>query len=79
MQEKMPVPLSGFVELGKKARVQKEKWFMKSAIALSVNDDPELLLSLAKKLRFKALVEDLDPFPFYIPSMEEFLDGESFK
>ena len=67
------VPVEVLVELAGRAKVLNEGWVQRSLLGLSVGYDADLVDALLARLRVRALVEVLDPFPFDIPCEEDFL------
>jgi hypothetical protein len=63
----------------KKTKSEKEPWCIKRLLAIARTDDPELVRSFVERLRYKALVEELDPMPFYIPTLHEFMGEDSIE
>lgn len=66
------MPIEAYVELARRARVLDEEWVQRALFALAVSNDPGLANALVMKLRLRAVVELIDPFPFDIPSQEDF-------
>ena len=72
-QQHSLVPITYFLELAKKAKVQNERWIKNSLSILAVTSEPGLANALLMHLRLKAVAEELDPFPFDTPAEEEFV------
>ena len=66
------VPFYHLVALAKQARADKEEWVQRALLTLAVSDEPGLKHALVMKLKLRALVEQLDPFPFDIPLDSDF-------
>ena len=67
------IPVHVLIELARQAKVLDEEWVQRSLLTLSVVDSPGLANALLVRLRVRALVETLDPYPFDIPSEEDFV------
>jgi hypothetical protein len=70
---KQSVPVHVLVELAAQAKALDEEWVQRSLLTLSVVDSPGLANALLVRLRVRALIETLDPYPFDIPSEEDFV------
>jgi hypothetical protein len=70
---KQSVPVHVLVELAAQAKALDEEWVQRSLLTLSVVDSPGLANALLIRLRVRALIETLDPYPFDIPSEEDFV------
>lgn len=66
------MPIEPFVELAKRSRALEEEWVLRSLLALAVTNDAGLANAFVMRLRLRAVVELIDPFPFDIPSQEDF-------
>ena len=72
-QVQQSVPVHVLVELAAQAKALDEEWVQRSLLTLSVVDSPGLANALLVRLRVRALIETLDPYPFDIPSEEDFV------
>jgi hypothetical protein len=66
------VPVETLVELAKRARALDDSWVQRALFGYAVSNDPGLARALVMRLKLRAFVELLDPFPFDIPSEEAF-------
>ena len=71
-QKNTLMPISRYVELAKKAKLDNEAWVQKALFALMVTENEKLASALAARLNILALVEELDPYPFATPRMDDF-------
>ncbi len=68
-----PVPVTALIELARQAKALEDQYVQRVLLALAVTNDPGLANALTMKLRLRAVVEMIDPFPFDTPEEEEFV------
>ena len=68
-----PVPVTALIELARQAKALDDQYVQRALLALAVTNDPGLANALTMKLRLRAVVEMIDPFPFDTPEEEEFV------
>lgn len=71
--EKFGLEVLPYIELAKRGRLDKEAWVQKALFALAVTNNQSLAKALITRLKMKAVIEELDPFPFATPSEKDFL------
>lgn len=69
-----PVPIEKYIELAKKAKADNEEWVQRMLFSIATTGNPRLARMFVKRLRLRAVVEALDPFPFASPFEEDFID-----
>lgn len=67
-----PIPITAYVELARKARMLEEDWVQRALLALDFSKDTRLAKAFEARLRLPLLAEELDPYPFDIPSDGDF-------
>ena len=67
------IPANALNELAAQAKALDEDWVQRSLLALNVVDSPGLAKALLVGLRIRAFIETIDPYPFDIPSEEDFV------
>lgn len=70
-QQPSQISFSALVELATKARALDEPWVQRALFAVAATNDPVLAHAVVMKLRLRAAIEVIDPFPFDIPMEEE--------
>ena len=68
-----PVPVTALIEMARQAKALDDPFVQRVLLALAVTNDPGLANALTMKLRLRAVVEMIDPFPFDTPAEEEFV------
>ena len=66
------VPVSALVDLARRAKSLDEGWVQRSLLAVAVTGEQGLAQVLQMHLGYRALMQELDPYPFDTPTEEEF-------
>ena len=73
--QRQGISVGALVELASRAKALDEEWVWRCLFALNEMDNADLADAVLARLRVRALIETLDPFPFDTPSEEDFFSG----
>jgi hypothetical protein len=67
------ISLNSLIILAKQSRAINDAWVQRALFALAAVYEPGLAEAVMMRLKLKAVVEQIDPFPFDTPSEEDFI------
>jgi hypothetical protein len=71
------LPIHLLLEQAKRAKIDQDPMFQKMIRCLAITKDPRLFQTLARRTELQSLHRRFDPYPFYVPSIEQMLQGDT--